>query len=406
MQKWREKYGPRATYRNLAKMFYDAGKRSLVETVCEVVTHIGSTDILRLHYSPSQRLWTIATSQACKYCLLCVIVAVAGVLSSSYISQSDHPLNWDNFPLTSSDENAFQTKLGRPLYSQNAEKISPNDLPHLPGPFVGRDADVNNVTNILFSTHSVVQMVNIVGLPAVGKSTLAVHIGYKMASHEVAVRYINVDETHIFKSHDESKSTITEHHNRKSNHAVATFTLSLHSQTETKFVSIAHGLIEWAKRLSNVTLLILDNCDALLQGKKGGNTDFIRVLDALNKASPYLHTLTTSGLKVNLLDAKPYKLKPLDSESAIKLLQLVSPVMTRNDSRTINGLLDGIPLALKIVGSLVSEERPPNLVISQLHQNFIETLTPEDIPLHTQKMRPVLKVSFNYLGNDTQECAL
>ena len=88
LQKWRAKHG----YRNLAKSFYDAGERSLVETVCEVVTHISSTDILWLHYVPSQRLWTIATSQACKYCVLCIVVAVAGMLSSSYVSRSDHPL--------------------------------------------------------------------------------------------------------------------------------------------------------------------------------------------------------------------------------------------------------------------------------------------------------------------------
>ena len=73
--------------------------------------------------------------------------------------------------------------------------------------------------------------------------------------------------------------------------------------------------------------------------------------------------------------------------------------MTLNDSRTINELLDGIPLALKIVGSLVNEIRPPNLIIRELQQNLIETLTPEDVRPETQKMR-------NYLDNDTQECAL
>ena len=113
-----------------------------------------------------------------------------------------------------------------------------------------------------------------------------------------------------------------------------------------------------------------------------------------------MHTVTTSRLKVKLLDAKPYNLKPLDNESAIELLQ------TMNESGTINELLDGIPLALKIAGSLVSEERPSSLVISQLHQNLIEILTPEDIPLNTQKMHPVLKLSFNYLNSDAEECAL
>jgi len=38
LQKWREKYGPNATYRNLAKSFYDASKPDLVETVCVVMT--------------------------------------------------------------------------------------------------------------------------------------------------------------------------------------------------------------------------------------------------------------------------------------------------------------------------------------------------------------------------------
>ena len=69
-------------------------------------------------------------------------------------------------------------------------------------------------------------------------------------------------------------------------------------------------------------------------------------------------------------------------------------------------MLDGIPLALKIAGSLVSETSPPQLIIRELQQNLIETLTPEDVGLETQKMGPVLRLSFNYLDNGTQECAL
>ena len=419
MQKWREKYGPRATYRNLAKMFYDAGKRSLVDSVCELVTHIHVTGISQIPYSPPQRLWLFATSQACKYCVLCVIVAVASVLLAFYTSQNDIPLDQDYFPFPSTttnmkDDNTFQTELGRLLYRHKAGEVAPNNLPHFPGPFVGRDNDVNGITHLLL--HSIVKSVHIFGLPAVGKSTLAIRAGYEMASRGVAVRYINVDDTHIFKSHDEDESEPSDSIEDQYLKATTTVAISKafsdialpwYSKIEKKFVSTtAQGLIEWAKGLSNSTLLILDNCDSLLQGMEGRNNDFIRVLDALSKASPYLCTVTTSRLKVKLLDAKPYNLKPLDNESAVELLHLVSPVMTRKNSRIINELLDGIPLALKIVGSLISEIRPPNLIIRELQQNLIETLTPEDIPLHTQKMRPVLKLSFNYLHSDTQECAL
>ena len=307
------------------------------------------------------------------------------------------------------DNNAFQTELGRPLYSH--KRLAPNNLPHFPGPFVGRDHDVNNITHLLL--HSLVKSVHIAGLPAVGKSTLAVHVGYEMASHGVAVRYINVDDSHIFKrKEDESRppnSTLTEHHEptQAISRTFTDITLSWYSHTETRFVSTtAQGLIEWAKGLSNATLLILDNCDSLLQGKGGRNKTILKVFDALSKASPYLCTVTTSRLKVNLLNVKLYNLKQLDNESAINLLQLVSPIMTLDDSRTINGLLDGIPLALKIVGSLVSEEKPPNVIITNLKQNIIDACTPEDVGLDTEKMRPVLRLSNNYLDSNTQKCAL
>ena len=305
----------------------------------------------------------------------------------------------------------FQTELERSLFSHKAGEIAPNNLPYFPCPFVGRNRDVSNIID-LFSNHS---LVNIYGLPAVGKSTLAIHVGYEMASCGVAVRYINVDDTHVFKSYDESEpsdSTTTEHHDQKPTQGLAIskpFTdiiLPWYSHTEKRFVSTtARGLIEWAKGLSNSTLLILDNCDSLLQGMERGKNDSISVLDALSKASPYLHTVTTSRQKVQLLDAKSYKLKPLDNESAIELLQFASSSMTQIDRSTINNLLDGIPLALKIVGSL-SETSPPQLIIRKLQQSLTGTLTPDGVRPDTEKMRPVLRLSFNYLDNGTQECAL
>ena len=103
---------------------------------------------------------------------------------------------------------------------------------------------------------------------------------------------------------------------------------------------------------------------------------------------------------------KPYKLAPLDNESAIELLQSVSDIMTLNDSRTVNGLVGGIPLALKIVGTLVSEVHSPNQIIRELKQNLIETLTPEDVRPEKEKLRPVLELSYKHLDYHTQECGL
>ena len=93
------------------------------------------------------------------------------------------------------------SEIGSTYYGQKTSDTATNNLPHLPGRFVGRDKEIEYITRLLhFANHSHTNMVHIFGLPAVGKSTLAIHVGYEMARRGVAVRYINVDETHIFKS--------------------------------------------------------------------------------------------------------------------------------------------------------------------------------------------------------------
>ena len=136
-------------------------------------------------------------------------ILLLGVLLASYLSPSANFLNQIGLRTISadtSDDGTFRTNLGRLLYNHQSVGVAPNNLPHFPGPFVGRDRDVSSIIHHLF--YSLVKMVHIFGLPAVGKSTLAVHVGYEMASRGVAVRYINADETHVFKNYDESKCNI------------------------------------------------------------------------------------------------------------------------------------------------------------------------------------------------------
>ena len=436
LQKWKEKYGSRATYRNLSMLFYEAGKLKLIEAVCELICSI---EIPQHPISLSKRLWLVAAVRACVLSL-CILAVVTSVLVAYYVSQSENLLNWNNFlsaSVSMNDDNTLQSEHGKPSYRLKAGEVAPNNLPNLIDPLIGRNTAIDNITHLFF--HSPVQVVHIVGPPGIGKSTLAIHVGHKMASHGIAVQYINVDEIRIFETHDVSNSN---------------------------FISTrAKGLIEWAKGLSIATLLILDNCDSLLQQNNNGS---IHVLNALSKASHHLHIMVTSCLRLNLLDAEPYYLKPLVDETAIELLQLVSPIFTWNDSRTINGaladimdalrsdmidvlnksspspynlrpnmgyldsklhdlyygmvylisdplvmtsndgmtivkLLGGHPLALKIIGSFV---RSPNLIIKELEENLIEESNVFEVRLKTDKMGPVLRLSYSYLDNDTQECTL
>ena len=361
-----------------------------------------STDAVQV---PTPRPPETTTSHPYKYLIFSAIIAVAAIVIAVYNStNSNH--------FVSPSPTIGTVVSGDPLQNELAEAgrsdFALNNLPNLPGPFVGRDEDIQRIVHEL--THSRdINMVHITGLPAVGKSTLAIHVGYEMARHGVEVQYINVDETHNFMSHEHVN--VTEKHDQRNTSALSTtgkdIELFWYSPTKKKYYSTsAHGLIQWAKGLSNATVLIIDNCDSLLEDNVTQKA-LVGMFVQLNKASRFLCIISTSRLKVRLLDGfKQYKLKPLDNKSAVELLQSVSDGMTLNDSRTVNGLVGGIPLALKIVGSLVGELQPPNLIIRELEQNLIETLTPEDVSPEMEKMRPVLELSFKYLDTRTQECAL
>ena len=49
---------------------------------------------------------------------------------------------------------------------------------------------------------------------------------------------------------------------------------------------------------------------------------------------------------------------------------------------------------------------PPDLIIKELKQKFLEALNPEDVRPEREKLCPVLELSFKYLDTSTQECAL
>lgn len=66
-------------------------------------------------------------------------------------------------------------------------------MPSFNSPFVGRDANVTKITNMLL-TDRFTQAVHITGAPAIGKTRLAVQVGFNLVEHGVDVHYIRVTE--------------------------------------------------------------------------------------------------------------------------------------------------------------------------------------------------------------------
>ena len=71
-----------------------------------------------------------------------------------------------------------------------------SDLPMLNGPFVGRENQVNEIVRYLKSES--VNIVSIYGPPAFGKSTLAIHVGYKMIASGLAKGRWTIDAHNVY----------------------------------------------------------------------------------------------------------------------------------------------------------------------------------------------------------------
>ena len=86
-----------------------------------------------------------------------------------------------------------------------ANQEGEHNLPWFPPPFIGRDENVSHITNMLLLDPRICG-VHITGAPAIGKSHLAVHVGYELVGHGVNIRYIDVSETQLLRAHDPKKS--------------------------------------------------------------------------------------------------------------------------------------------------------------------------------------------------------
>ena len=304
------------------------------------------------------------------------------------------------------------TELEKPSLHHGTDKFVPNNLPYVRGPFVGRDSELLDISNMLLASSAYVAMVSIFGAPAVGKSTLAIQVGHVLAKKGISVRYVNLNEAHhLFARHADASDKPTRIHSTGDTTDLtlhqAEVTIPWYSHAKKKYVLTSpKKLIVWAKELTNDTVLILDNCDDFLQRNKTQADDFKDMLLELLKASKYLRIVTTSRAQMLIVSGfRPYPLKELDPSSAITLLQLRSDLITSDEGKMIAELVGNNPLALGIVAELINtKRRPPHVIIDELRKHLMQTLNQNTLS-NSQRILTVLKISYNYLDNRIKVCS-
>ena len=248
-------------------------------------------------------------------------------------------------------------------------------------------------------------IININGAPGIGKSTLAIQVGYKvMIENGTSVRYINMNEKlSLFKTMIKPKKRVDHmlvHHQYseqiRSREMRSVIEVSMQiilnyesvSNDETHYNGFIEELQIWSDSIHCPTILILDNCDDILASSSRDNLVSL-IYSLINRSHFNLHVIIVSTEKLLLLKSFNRWTVPGLSQSASELLlgHFVAPISST--ALIVTELLEGNPLALKIFGKLLC-----------FHEHFIHQIKSLLINKHSllERINTVFDVAFGRLG--------
>ena len=142
---------------------------------------------------------------------------------------------------------------------------------------------------------------------------------------------------------------------------LTTFTKSLvakeyptDSESSTFASSYINELQQWSKDINHTTVLIFDNADTVLVSSFRNR--FIDLIALLVHNSKFrLHIIVVSQEKLFLVEKfDRWTVKELNQTASIELLSILAPDVPTNQLEKIAELLQGCPLALKVIGSMLN----------------------------------------------------
>ena len=229
-----------------------------------------------------------------------------------------------------------------------------------------------------------VRIVNIVGSPGFGKSTLAVHVGDQMVKQGVEVHYVNMGEYQGGQNID-IQIELAEKILRAADYSSDRYTFE--------------DLIKWLRKLFWNSLIIIDDCDNLVHNNR---TTFFHALEKIVEQTPRIKVLITSReVTIHLEYVRRYRIYELSKRASCELFEQILPVgtnLTTTEIEEIAELTGNAPLALQIVGALLSSPNPPSpsFIIDELNSRPIPFLSQDELQ-HEHKLNISIFLSYRYL---------
>ena len=291
-----------------------------------------------------------------------------------------------------------------------------NFLPKFDPPFIGRDKNISDLISLIL--HGDVPVVHITGAPAIGKSHLAVHVAWELIDYGIDVKYVDLSERELSDDYNPTaekpseraaedvatgeSSNLTEVAQRK-RFELKFLWYSLKKQGNV--IESTSDMVNWARSVTSPTVLILDNCDDALQGRR--KKAFLNVIRDLKRAH-CVKIVSTSIVNITTLGVRNYPLNPLDMDSAVDLLQQESTECGEFEevekAKKVAILVGCNPYGLRLAAKVGCNALPIDNLIQELSVNAIAPLDNETDTADEEKLEYIIELAITYLHEDTRLC--
>jgi len=261
-----------------------------------------------------------------------------------------------------------------------------HSLPLLKEELLGRDKEMKLILEYL--GHQDVEVVTLFGPPGFGKSAIAKHVGHTLLRAGMDVHYLFVEDMADIGALKEKLTIVS-------------------GATETV------SFVPWVKNITRKTLLILDNVDGYNWIQEHSRKAFQKhFLSVLQDHTSKLKILITSQRELHSqMKYRSHQLSSLDIENCAKLLNYsVSELeVSFSNAKGICELIGGVPLAIKVIGAVLSPpvSYPVKNVIERLNDTLMLNFLAEKGELTSEdRILSALKLGFEHVKREHQICAL
>ena len=264
------------------------------------------------------------------------------------------------------------------MQSTNKPLLMPalHPLPDDDHPLIGREENITSLLHWLnFSTN--VKVVGVFGSPGIGKSHLV----------RTSARIIQ-----------QQGSVTVEYYDLKDIVSVRDLQQSITNRSLLPVKS-------WAQLMTKETLLLLDNCDELIDTDQSDLQQLIE--DLVRYSNHRIKVVYTSQrmITTTAVTVKTLTLFELNMADAVKLLRSWCPQLDSYEAKEVADLCNKIPLALQIAGATIAVEGcHTSEFIAELKEEYQGDALSQDILPEQQRMSSVLEFSFKRLDDYPKAC--